>query len=79
MTDRSSTLRPVDRDHRLDVYQDKGGEFRWRKVAERGNLPDEIVSEGGEGYSSRSGAVDAAQRENPGLEINHVLPEEVAK
>jgi uncharacterized protein YegP (UPF0339 family) len=60
--------------HRLDVYQDAAGEFRWRKVAERGNLPDEIVSEGGEGYTTRSDAVEAATRENPGLTINQVVP-----
>jgi uncharacterized protein YegP (UPF0339 family) len=63
-------------DHRLDVYEDASGEFRWRKVALIGNLPDEIVSEGGEGYSDRSGAVEAAKRENPDLDVNHVIPEE---
>ena len=62
-------------DRRLDVYEDEGGEFRWRLVAQRGNLPDEIVSEGGEGYSARADAAEAAARENPDVEVNHVILE----
>lgn len=62
--------------HRLDVYEDKSGEFRWRKVAERGNLPDEIVSESGEGYTTRSDAHEAAIRENPEFEVANYSEEE---
>jgi len=62
-------------DHRLEVYEDEAGEFRWRKLALRGNLPDLLVSESGEGYADRSGADEAAVRENPGLDVTHLEEE----
>lgn len=49
----------------LQVWQDKAGDWRWRVVALRGNLPDAIVSESGEGYSTKADAREAALRENP--------------
>jgi uncharacterized protein YegP (UPF0339 family) len=65
----------VDMGSQLQVYEDASGEFRWRKVALRGNLPDEIVSDGAEGYSDRASAADAAQREHPGLDVRHIFEE----
>ncbi len=43
---------------RFEVYEDKAGEHRWRLVS--GN--DEIVADGGEGYSSRSEGNNAVER-----------------
>jgi len=42
----------------FELYEDKGGEFRWRLRHDNGN----IVGDGGEGYSRRSGARDAIER-----------------
>jgi uncharacterized protein YegP (UPF0339 family) len=41
------TARPV-----FEVYQDRGGEWRWRLVAANGN----IVADSAEGYVSKQGA-----------------------
>jgi uncharacterized protein YegP (UPF0339 family) len=43
---------------RFEIYEDKAGEHRWRLVS--GN--DEIVADGGEGYSGRSECADAVER-----------------
>jgi uncharacterized protein YegP (UPF0339 family) len=43
----------------IQVFMDKAGEWRWRKLATNGS----IVADSGEGYSSNSGAWEAAQRE----------------
>ena len=40
------------RSPKVEVYEDKGGEFRWRLKATNGR----IIADGGEGYSSRSKA-----------------------
>jgi len=42
----------------FEVYEDAGGEYRWRLRG--GN--DEILADSGEGYASRSGAEEAAER-----------------
>ncbi|SEA19484.1 Uncharacterized conserved protein YegP, UPF0339 family [Haloplanus vescus] len=42
----------------FEVYEDAAGEWRWRLVARNG----EIVADSGEGYGSRSGAREAAER-----------------
>ncbi|MFB6269377.1 MAG: YegP family protein [Halobacterium sp.] len=42
----------------FDVYEDDAGDYRWRLRAANGN----IIADSGEGYSSRSGAEDAAER-----------------
>ena len=46
------------RSGRFEVYEDRGGEWRWRLVHWNGN----IVADSGEGYSSRSNARRAARR-----------------
>jgi amphi-Trp domain-containing protein len=45
------------RTSRFEVYEDKGGQWRWRLVHWNGN----IVGDSGEGYSSRSNAERAAR------------------
>lgn len=39
----------------FELYEDKGGEWRWRMIASNGR----IVADSGEGYSSKSGARSA--------------------
>ncbi|WP_339104867.1 amphi-Trp domain-containing protein [Haloterrigena salinisoli] len=46
-----------DRTSRFEVYEDRGGQWRWRLVHWNGN----IVADSGEGYSSRSNAKRAAR------------------
>lgn len=36
----------------FEVFQDRGGEWRWRLVVPNGN----IIADSGEGYSSKQGA-----------------------
>ena len=42
----------------FEVFEDDAGEYRWRLVADNGN----IVADSGEGYSSQSAAEDAVER-----------------
>ena len=42
-------------DAAFEIYEDAGGEWRWRLRHRNGN----IVADSGEGYASRSNAVDA--------------------
>ncbi|WP_235853637.1 HVO_2922 family protein [Halosimplex salinum] len=42
----------------FEVYEDAGGEYRWRLVHRNGN----IVADSGEGYADRSGVEDAVER-----------------
>ena len=42
----------------VHVYRDKGGEWRWRKVAANGR----IVAESGEGYTRYADALEAAEK-----------------
>jgi len=42
----------------FEVYEDRGGQWRWRLVHRNGN----IIADGGEGYSDRSAADDAVER-----------------
>jgi len=44
---------------RIEVYQDKGGEWRWRRIARN----NRIVADSGEGYETQQGAQRAADRE----------------
>lgn len=37
---------------RFELYEDAGGEWRWRLVAANGN----IIADSGEGYASKQGA-----------------------
>lgn len=50
---------------RAVVYEDAAGEYRWHRVAGNG----EVTADSSEGYTKLSDAVEAAERENPGLEI----------
>ncbi|WP_115865282.1 YegP family protein [Halorussus litoreus] len=43
---------------RFEVYEDAGGDYRWRLVSSN----DEIVADCGQGYSDRSGATEAVER-----------------
>ncbi|ELZ44207.1 hypothetical protein C464_15280 [Halorubrum coriense DSM 10284] len=42
----------------FEVYEDRGGEWRWRLVHDNGN----IIADSGEGYASESNATDAVER-----------------
>ena len=42
----------------FEVYTDKKGEFRWRLCSRNG----ESVATGGEGYSTKRGAVNATKK-----------------
>jgi uncharacterized protein YegP (UPF0339 family) len=43
--------------HKAEVYQDSLGEWRWRARARNG----EVIADSGEGYVSRSHAVEMAE------------------
>lgn len=43
---------------KFTVYQDRSGQFRWRLQANNGRIP----ADSGEGYVSRAGARQAAER-----------------
>jgi uncharacterized protein YegP (UPF0339 family) len=45
-------------DAEFEVYEDAGGEYRWRLRHDNGN----IIADSGEGYASESGANDAVVR-----------------
>jgi uncharacterized protein YegP (UPF0339 family) len=46
------------RTNRLQVYEDKHGEWRWRLRAPNGR----IIADSAEGYVNRSGALRAARK-----------------
>lgn len=45
-------------DDTWEIYQDRAGEWRWRRTAPNG----EIVGASTEGYKNRSGCVENAKR-----------------
>lgn len=52
----------------FEVYQDRGGEWRWRLVVPNGN----IIADSGEGYSSKQGAkrgIESVQRSVPNASV----------
>jgi uncharacterized protein YegP (UPF0339 family) len=56
----------------IQVYQDKAGAYRWRKLAPNG----EITADSGESYTGRGSAWEAAQREaQEGDRVVQVAPE----
>ena len=63
-TRRNDAKRAVDRvqeradDLEFEVYEDQAGEYRWRLLADNG----EILGDSGEGYADRGGAEDAVER-----------------
>jgi uncharacterized protein YegP (UPF0339 family) len=53
----------------FEVYEDTAGEYRWRLVHRNGNL----IADGGEGYTSKSGAEGAVERIREYAPDAHVL------
>ena len=51
---------------RIEVYEDAAGEFRWRLVAENG----EVLGDSGEGYVNRTDALHIVATRFPGVEIS---------
>jgi uncharacterized protein YegP (UPF0339 family) len=47
------------------VYEDESGDFRWRLVAENG----EIISDSAEGYRHKGYVISMAEKLNPGAEL----------
>jgi len=56
----------TDNDH-IEIRVDTAGEFRWHRVA--GN--NEVIS-AGEGYVTRVGAIEGAQRANPDVSVDRI-------
>jgi len=48
----------MSRDDRTEVYEDKAGGWRWRRIAPNG----EIIADSGEGYTRKVDALRAADR-----------------
>jgi uncharacterized protein YegP (UPF0339 family) len=55
-------------EEQFEIYQDDRGEWRWRKVSADGK----VVGESDRSYARRSGAREAAKRENPTVPISMV-------
>jgi uncharacterized protein YegP (UPF0339 family) len=55
-------------EEQFEIYQDDQGEWRWRKVSADGK----IVGESDRSYSQRSGAREAAKREDATVPISMV-------
>ena len=49
----------------VEVYEDKGGGWRWRRVSSNGR----IVADSGESYTRKFDAEEAAERENKSLYV----------
>jgi uncharacterized protein len=47
------------------VYEDESGDFRWRLVAQNG----EIISDSAEGYRHKGYCITMAKKQNPGAEL----------
>lgn len=58
------TKNPLNRPHRLEVFKDKAGEFRWRRRA--GN--SQIISTSGEGYVEKRNALHGLRLANSDME-----------
>lgn len=58
------TRNPLNRPHRIEVFQDKAGEFRWRRRA--GN--SQIISTSGEGYTTKRNALHGLRLANADME-----------
>lgn len=55
----------------FELYEDRGGEWRWRMIASNGR----IVADSGEGYSSKSGARSAIKNVQGGASSADVADE----
>lgn len=51
--------------HRVEIYRDSRGEWRWRRVHDNGN----ILSDSAEGYANYQDAYDMAALLNQGVEV----------
>lgn len=55
--------------HRLRLYRDVNGEYRWHRIASNGRL----VSNGGEGYKNGADMVTMAFQVNTDLTVDDVI------
>lgn len=46
---------------RIQPYKDDAGEYRWRRIAENGN----IIAVSGEGYKNKQDALEMAEKQFP--------------
>jgi uncharacterized protein YegP (UPF0339 family) len=53
---------------KLEIYEDAGGEWRWRAKAANG----EVVADGGEGYENRVDCAAMAEELFPGAEVSYL-------
>jgi len=59
---------PAESKARLEVYEDRGGKWRWRLIHRNGD----ILADGGEGCASRTGAIQGIQsvkRNGPNADV----------
>jgi uncharacterized protein YegP (UPF0339 family) len=49
-----------------EVYRRNDGLWEWRRIAENGAI---VATSGGQGYTERNDAFEAAERENEGLTV----------
>jgi Uncharacterized conserved protein len=52
---------------RIEIRVDTAGEFRWHRVAAN----NEVISQG-EGYVTKAGALEGAQRANPDVSVDRI-------
>jgi uncharacterized protein YegP (UPF0339 family) len=51
---------------RLELYRDEAEEWRWRRIAENGN----VLSDSGEGYARRIDALEMGMKLNPNVYVS---------
>lgn len=51
--------------HKVNIYKDASGEYRWERRAENGS----IVSDSGEGYKNAQDCIDIALKVNKGAAV----------
>lgn len=49
-----------------EVYEREDGLWDWRRQADNGEI---VATSGGQGYTKKDDALEAAERENPGLDV----------
>lgn len=59
-------------DRHIEIYKDRSGEWRWRRVAANGN----ITADSAEGYLHRTDCLEMAYSENPGVEVFDIIADE---
>lgn len=55
---------PLNSRHRLEVFEDKAGEFRWRRKAGNG----QVISTSGEGYRNKKDALHGLRIANADMD-----------